>query len=185
VTAEHPFGVAGKVWTEAQDLKSGDEVETATGQLVRVISIGTSAGRQVVFNFEVEDAHTYFVGGFSSWVHNNSVSELAAKGLPRLISGVKSFASKARLEGHFEDHANEWGAGNITLTGYAKRAEALLRSPVKGDIHGFTSSRGWTFRYNMRTNEFATMKPDGTIETIFRPRAGIDYWIEQIRKYGP
>ncbi|NTX33286.1 VCBS repeat-containing protein [Myxococcus sp. CA033] len=79
VTAEHPFGVAGQGWTEAQDLRAGDEVESATGQLLRVLSVATSAEQQVVFNFEVEFAHTYFVGEFSSWVHNNSVSGLAVK----------------------------------------------------------------------------------------------------------
>ncbi|WP_159396847.1 hypothetical protein [Sorangium cellulosum] len=108
-----------------------------------------------------------------------------ARGASQLTPGVRGFASEAHLERHFARHASEWGAGNITKMGYAKRAETLLRSPVGGDIQGFTSKRGWTFRYNSQTNEFATMKPDGTIETLFRPRDGARYWAEQVGRYGP
>jgi pyocin large subunit-like protein len=109
----------------------------------------------------------------------------AARGAPQLTAGVRGFASEAHLERHFAKHASEWGAGNVTKIGYAKRAESLLRSPVGGDIQGFTSKQGWTFRYNSRTNEFATMKPDGTIETLFRPSAGASYWADQVGRYGP
>ncbi|QSQ12250.1 RHS repeat-associated core domain-containing protein [Myxococcus landrumensis] len=88
VTAEHPFGVVGRGWTEAQALWWGDEVESATGQRVRVVSVATSAERRAVFNLEVEDAHTYFVGEFASWVHNNSVSGLAPQSLYHYTSGA-------------------------------------------------------------------------------------------------
>ncbi|MDC0679128.1 RHS repeat-associated core domain-containing protein [Sorangium atrum] len=109
----------------------------------------------------------------------------AARRAPQLVSGVRGFASEAHLERHFAKHASEWGAGNMTKMGYAKRAETLLRSPVGGDVQGFTSKQGWTFRYNSQTNEFATMKPDGTIETLFRPRDGASYWADQVERYGP
>jgi pyocin large subunit-like protein len=68
---------------------------------------------------------------------------------------------------------------------YLKRAKNLLNSDVGGDIDGFVSKDGWVFRYNKRTNEFATAKPDGTIETLFRPKEGMDYWNNQINTYKP
>ena len=63
------------------------------------------------------------------------------------------------------------------------RLEYLHYSPIDGEIDGFVSKNGFTFRYNKATNELATAKPDGTIETIFRPTDGLAYWLEQIRKY--
>jgi pyocin large subunit-like protein len=98
---------------------------------------------------------------------------------------AKGFASQAKLDDHFRRHAREWGAGNITKEAYAKRAQSLLGSEVGGDVLGFTSKNGFRFRYNARTNEFATAKPDGTIETLFRPKDGMAYWKEQVSKYGP
>lgn len=56
-------------------------------------------------------------------------------------------------------------------------------SEINGNIDGFTSKDGWIFKYNKSTNEFATAKPDGTIETLFRPKDGVNYWMLQIEKY--
>jgi len=83
---------------------------------------------------------------------------------------------------HFEKHSKEWGA--ITEIAYEKRAKQLLNSEIGGNIQGFTSKSGYKFRYNVKTNELATMKPDKTIETLFRPKKGQEYWIKQIEKYG-
>jgi pyocin large subunit-like protein len=103
-----------------------------------------------------------------------------------LISGAWKAIDFAtgKPDKHFAKQASEWGTGNITKDAYLKRAQNVLNSCVGGDIEGFVSKEGWVFRYNTRTNEFATAKIDGTIETLFRPNTGIDYWYEQIIKYG-
>jgi RHS repeat-associated protein len=93
------------------------------------------------------------------------------------------FAS-GKLEVHFTQHSKEWGPGNITMASYEKRAYSLLSTNIGGDILGFTTKGGWVFRYNQRTNELATAKPDGTIETLFRPRRGMEYYLEQVERYG-
>ncbi|OPX41897.1 hypothetical protein CLHUN_42300 [Ruminiclostridium hungatei] len=71
----------------------------------------------------------------------------------------------------------------MTVNQYFNKAKNLLNSSVKGDIDGFVSKEGWVFRYNKATNEFATAKPDGTIETLFRPAEGINYWKNQIELF--
>jgi len=94
--------------------------------------------------------------------------------------------AEGRLQKHFNEHVNkkaEWGPTVLTEQEYLKKAQDLLRAPIRGDIEGFTSKNGWTFRYNRATNEFATGKPNGIIETLFRPTDGIVYWIDQILKY--
>jgi len=47
---------------------------------------------------------------------------------------------------------------------------------VGGDILGAVRKNGDVLRYNARTNEFAVGAADGTIRTLFRPQAGMDYW---------
>ncbi|MCC5813764.1 MAG: hypothetical protein JJT78_03340, partial [Leptospira sp.] len=57
-------------WTEARELKSGDLTFTAEGKLLAITSIELDGREETVYNFEVEDFHTYFVGEVGVWVHN-------------------------------------------------------------------------------------------------------------------
>jgi RHS repeat-associated protein len=92
----------------------------------------------------------------------------------------KDFA-QGQLERHFNKHASEWGAGNITQAGYLKRARDLLGRDIGGDILGQVRAEGGDIlRYNARTNEFAVGAADGTIRTMFRPKEGIAYWLKQV-----
>ena len=71
-TANHPFYVIGKGWVAAGDLVVGDEVynldETASAILVLEIEILDEP--VLVYNLEVEDFHSYFVGCVPVLVHN-------------------------------------------------------------------------------------------------------------------
>ncbi|WP_439415072.1 hypothetical protein [Larkinella sp. GY13] len=67
---------------------------------------------------------------------------------------------------------------------YYNRAVKLAESQVGGKIMGFTSKQGWTFRFNKVTGEFLTTHPNGHIETFFRPKSGIDYFLKQVKQYG-
>lgn len=107
-----------------------------------------------------------------------------------LIATLKenNFA-EGKLEQHFKKHVikkMEWGSeATITSEEYLKKAQNLLNSQIGGNIEGFISHNGWIFKYNKTTNEFLTAKPDGTIETLFRPKEGVSYWLDQIEKYKP
>ena len=73
-TETHPFQVKGKGWVNAGDLKSNDLVytkdwNTATVKSVNLIEFDAPVE---VFNFEVEDCHTYFVDDLYVLVHNGS-----------------------------------------------------------------------------------------------------------------
>jgi hypothetical protein len=93
-TPEHPFWVKDHGWTPAGRLQSGhvleicdpdgyDEGYRRMGSLqelalsggrwsATVVSVAESDLVTTVYNFEVEEFHTYFVGVFGVWVHNNS-----------------------------------------------------------------------------------------------------------------
>ena len=71
-TETHPFQVKGKGWVDASNLNPGDIVytkdwHTATVERVSLLELDEPVE---VFNFEVEDCHTYFVGETDILVHN-------------------------------------------------------------------------------------------------------------------
>ena len=71
--------VDGKGWVAAGDLEVGDILYTADGDEVEVtdIELEKLAEPITVYNLEVEDFHTYFVGEYGVLVHNY---EVAGKG---------------------------------------------------------------------------------------------------------
>ena len=69
-TEEHPFYVTDQSWVNAVDLKSGDTIATSDGGIAFVESVTNTGRQEKVYNFEVEDFHTYFVGEFGLLVHN-------------------------------------------------------------------------------------------------------------------
>ena len=71
-TPGHPFYVADKGWVGADELETGDLLVLYGGKHVAVEKVVLEhLGTPVkVYNFEVEDFHTYYVGDSSILVHN-------------------------------------------------------------------------------------------------------------------
>jgi hypothetical protein len=69
-TATHPFRVASKGWVLAGDLQAGDQFISLTGDTETVTKTTTTNATALVYNFEVENTHTYFVGEQPILVHN-------------------------------------------------------------------------------------------------------------------
>ena len=72
-TREHPFYVPVRGWTAACDLRAGDILVRSNGEYVVVESVEHELLEApiAVYNFEVEDFHTYYVGDTSVLVHND------------------------------------------------------------------------------------------------------------------
>jgi len=70
-TGIHRFWKAGHGWAMARDLKPGDVLRTVGGT-VRVGSVVTQPV-QPVYNLEVGNTRTFFVGGPGLLVHDNSL----------------------------------------------------------------------------------------------------------------
>lgn len=72
LTETHPFQVKGKGWLDASELTPGDVVYTKDWCTATVNSVNLLELEEPVevFNFEVEDCHTYFVGDGLFLVHN-------------------------------------------------------------------------------------------------------------------
>jgi hypothetical protein len=69
-TTEHPFWVVGVGWTAAGELRRGNTLLTKDGLVVHVDSIARREGKFKVYNFEVANAHTYYVAPVGVLVHN-------------------------------------------------------------------------------------------------------------------
>lgn len=69
-TPEHPFWVNGQ-WKEAGELEKGDELLRTDGIKTPILSISHRTEESTeVYNFEVAEWHTYFVGFWMWLVHN-------------------------------------------------------------------------------------------------------------------
>ena len=70
-TLQHPFWVRGHGWTEAKKLQAGQQLRSSDGRWISVEGIGLPTEAVPVYNLQVADYHTYFVGepawGFSVW----------------------------------------------------------------------------------------------------------------------
>lgn len=97
-TNEHPFYVPIKGWTAACQLRAGDRLQLVNGDYVIVEQVQHEIleAPVTVYNFEVEDFHTYYVTDSAILVHNacgmnNSEAKSAAKELGYTkVKGVTS-----------------------------------------------------------------------------------------------
>lgn len=105
-TEEHPFYVNGVGWIPAKDLRPGYRVFSATQGSIEISSGKLSERSSTVYNFEVEDFHTYFVGEVGLWVHNNPCGDPTMWKL-KLSPETRVFFEKGMtrraLDNHYED----------------------------------------------------------------------------------
>ena len=75
-TPGHPFFIYGKGFEYAGNLRAGDILVNVNGEKVvlEFIQHEILESPVKVYNFEVEDWHTYFVGENKVWVHNDCAS---------------------------------------------------------------------------------------------------------------
>jgi len=84
-TSTHPFYVPGRGFVQASQLGIGTSIVTRAGPAATLTAKTNHTGSLRVYNFEVADFHTYFVGKSDGglWVHNSGcdlVIDLAKQG---------------------------------------------------------------------------------------------------------
>lgn len=97
-TPQHPFYVSNCGWVGAIDLKAGDKLVLVNGEYAVVEQIQHEILEQPVkvYNFEVEDFHTYYVSGTGVLVHN-----VCVKGQAKKVDPVKFESSNSLSPGTF------------------------------------------------------------------------------------
>ena len=102
-TEDHPFYVEGKGWVEAISLHAGMTIWFANGTKGTVEDISNEGLEDpvTVYNFEVKDFHTYFVGDSGVLVHNTCTNEIVPD------KGFDSFAELKEEMGN-PGEGNQW-----------------------------------------------------------------------------
>ena len=86
-----------------------------------------------------------------------------------------TFASKEKLENHFEKHGKEMGFESSEE--YEKAANNVVNN--KAALHKLEAEDGDDVYYLEETNEFVIVSEKGYIRTYFNPNDGIDYYNRQ------
>ncbi len=120
VTKDHPFGLVEGGWSPAQALRSGDALVTASGEVATVVAAWSEAGLEDVFNVEVEDLHTYFVGIGGVWAHNSC-----------RVPGAQ-FNLLPQVEARFTMAGRQFHDVNPTFRRMVFRTRGLIPTPAGG-----------------------------------------------------
>ena len=104
-TETHPFQVKGRGWVNAADLAPNDIVytkgwNTATIKSVKLLELDEPVE---VFNFEVEDCHTYFVGEQCVLVHNSCQVHGKSHGSATHKAAIDSKVKAMQSSGDYTD----------------------------------------------------------------------------------
>lgn len=86
VSPHHPFMIKGVGWMQARNLRFGHKVMLGDFGTFMVGKTKISKEATRVYNFQVNEFQTYFVGKHGTWVHNGSVQE---------ETSVKNFSDNA------------------------------------------------------------------------------------------
>ncbi|QVK18448.1 Hint domain-containing protein [Mycoplasmatota bacterium] len=87
-TNEHPFYVPEKGWTAAVELRAGDKLVLLSGEIVVIefVKHEILENPVTVYNFEVEDFHTYYVSELGVLVHNTCTPGKSKRYSPEKIA---------------------------------------------------------------------------------------------------
>jgi hypothetical protein len=136
VTGEHPFFARERGWTPARDLLPGDEVYTSRGGWARIGGGTWIDAEQLVYNLEVEGAHTYFVGETGAWVHNACARAEAAANLHRLGLRGLNLRGLSFNSGRKALADRGFAYGGRTATGRAEFMNPMTNARVYYDSGG-------------------------------------------------
>ena len=130
-TNEHPFYVEGHGWTNASDLKVGDKVrqEDGTTDIVEKVKHVALDNPVTVYNFEVEDFHTYYVSEQKVLVHNTCAMTVKNTQVAKNSSNVStnktvgnsgSIQNPTSYDTEFLEWLNKGEANNTVYFGMVK-----------------------------------------------------------------
>jgi len=94
-TNDHPFYTHG-TWVKVKHLHVGDSLVSQNGQRLLLRRIEVKPGRVMVYNFTVDELHTYFVGQQAILVHNSGPCPTGGGSKPGGYSHVKDKLPRAK-----------------------------------------------------------------------------------------
>lgn len=155
-TTNYPFYVLDKSWVAAGDLIIGDKVYQLDGSTAVVTGFELEILSEPikVYNLEVEDYHTYFVGDVPVLVHNNYKPDEPLNDSDLVVRGGES-AAKTLIDNQ-KNELVEFGGktnrGSMSANGGTESLEILAKYGTKGN--GFSQGKiGYTTAGEIRALE--------------------------------
>lgn len=169
-TEKHSFYVKDRGFVSAGKLKPGDEVLLSDGTTAKIRKVEEHHLETpvCVYNFEVEELHTYLVGTKGIVVHNDCAEPVPEGESQSIWSPSKNKNSlwiKGKLKTHFEKHGSEVGAN--TSAEYSKMALEFGTKQSPNIIQAENGS--FLYRFDPTTNEiFVGTVSGGKIKTYYK-----------------
>ena len=139
-TNEHPFYVEGHGWTNVSDLKAGDKVrlEDGTTGIVEKTKHAALDTPVTVYNFEVENFHTYYVSEQKVLVHNTCAATAKNTQVAKASNGkVKPEYNKASANKSSKDKRKQSSNNPLENIKYTDKVKMQME---QGDYHAFPES---------------------------------------------
>lgn len=117
-TEEHPFYVEGKGWVNAGALHAGMVVWLADGTkaIIEDVTIEYLDTPIAVYNFKVEDFHTYFVGYSGVLVHNASCGTTTTSDSTEELPGRSGALNQAKRDADIPRTAQPTKVEHVPMT---------------------------------------------------------------------
>nr|WP_253298428.1 polymorphic toxin-type HINT domain-containing protein [Paenibacillus sp. MSJ-34] len=152
-TDEHPFWIVGKGWVESKNLEIGDVLTTSEGKELALEKIDVKKEYKTVYNFMVNDFHTYFVSNLGIWTHNacSIGTDFGKQGILANNPGIKvNWGNKTK---HGFDRMLERGVTTDMVNDWVRTGKALSQDGGKKFL--FVTKDG-----------AAVVAKDGTLVTV-------------------
>ena len=185
-TPSHPFYVDKLGWTLARSLRAGDVLVLSNGELVTVewVQHEILESPIKVYNFEVEEFHTYFVGENSVLVHNMCEPDLPLEDGLGTYGGQKGHHTMAKKA--FEGVPGYDANMAVTISQSKLDQFGVKHSAITGQQHKLYNefaASGQTFTLEvMRDIEIASMTNAG-IPSNYATRAVTEAY-SQLKRAG-
>ncbi|WP_253836127.1 polymorphic toxin-type HINT domain-containing protein [Promicromonospora thailandica] len=166
-TAEHPFMTPDRGWQMAGNLRVGDVLVTSEGTTtVQAVEVEERdlADIEQVYNFHVENTHTYYVlaGDIPVLVHNNHGS-----------------AADDAVRGQVNKHIDDYVEGAVDSTAPGARMTNVRTPSTHDDYIRKLSDDGWSSRTTGRDGEITLLEKDGHKAAVREKAGSWDGWTSE------
>ncbi|WP_374348146.1 polymorphic toxin-type HINT domain-containing protein [Chitinimonas sp.] len=128
-TGDHPFYVPNVGWVALKDLQCGQLLICMDGRSSVVLEVKLKSFTADVYNLEVADFHTYFVGNDGIWVHNDCHPDWSV--LPEQANASKELLGDISVE-----------IGNPARDAISMKEKAISEIMISRDVEVVMSSNG-------------------------------------------
>lgn len=148
-TPEHEFYTTNG-WVEAEDLAIGDTLIRLGGQTATVTNLELHQDSTRVYNFEVDEAHTYYVSSEALLVHNPKGCGWVSEGGPH--GRTKRFSEQGVVESNHFPAASSYAGTKYTVS--RNRMPAVTMDYADHRIARSTGSSSAAQKWRHKQNKF-------------------------------